>query len=198
MCATAQEARCRRASFLAAGHRLRIPSACLEPTPLQRALAEAPQRTVEGAAAPDEEYCLFRLGALTVGVRSKLVREVTRMGPLTPLPRAPAFLMGVVGHRGAVVPLIDLLRFLGQGESKVVARSRLFISEQGSFEVGFLAEQVVGLRRIALAERLPAPAGVGVGSEFLEGVVQLREFGTVSLLDLSRVVLAARQKAVAR
>jgi hypothetical protein len=42
------------------------------------------------------------------------------------------------------------------------------------------------------------PAGTGTTSEFLEGVVQSREFGTLSLLNLARVVQSARQKAVAR
>jgi purine-binding chemotaxis protein CheW len=170
----------------------------LEETPLQRALASAPERSVERAVQPDEEFFIFRVGELNVGVRSKLVREVTRMGPLTPLPRAPSFLLGVVGHRGEVVPLIDLLRFFGQGESKVALRSRLFISAQGASVVGFVADQVIGLRRIGLADRLPAPAGMGATREFLEGVVPSREFGTLCLLDLERVVHSARQKAVAR
>jgi purine-binding chemotaxis protein CheW len=172
----------------------------LEQSPLQRALESAPDRAVERIAQREEEFFVFRVGELTLGVRSDLVREVTRMGLLTPLPRAPSFLLGVVGHRGEVVPLVDLLRFLGQGESRApaAARSRLFVSEQGDFVVGFLADQVVGLRQIRVSDKLPAPAGMGTTSEFLEGVVQSREFGTLSLLDLSRVVLAARQRAVAR
>ena len=120
------------------------------------------------------------------------------MGPLTPLPRSPSFLLGVVGHRGEVFPLVDLLRFLAQGESKPTARSRLFISESGGQVVGFLADQVIGLRRIFLEEKLPAPAGGGATQEFLDGVVQSRELGTLSLLHLPRIVQSARQKSVAR
>lgn len=170
----------------------------MDQTPLQRALAGAPDRSVERVAQPDEEFFIFRVGELNLGVRSDLVREVTRMGPLTPLPRSPSFLVGVVGHRGEVIPLVDLLRFLGQGESRAAARTRLFISEQGDFVVGFLADHVVGLRRVFVADKLPAPAGTGTTAEYLEGVVQSREFGTLSLLNLARVVQAARQKAVAR
>ncbi len=120
------------------------------------------------------------------------------MGPLTPLPRSPSFLLGVVGHRGEVVPLVDLLRFIGQGESKPNPRTRLFISEAGSQVVGFLADHVIGLRRILLTDKMPAPAGSGSSQEFLEGVVQSRELGSLSLLHLPRVVQSARQKVVAR
>lgn len=170
----------------------------MESTPLQRALAAAPDRPSAQAARPDEEFFVFRIGELVVGVRSDNVREVTRMGPLTPLPRAPSFMLGVVGHRGEVFPLVDLLRFLGQGESRPTSRSRLFISVSGTFTVGFLADQVIGLRRIFVADKLPPPAGAGTTAEFLDGVVQSREFGALSLLHLSRVVQAARQKAVQR
>lgn len=170
----------------------------LEPSTLQRALAAAPDRASATIARPDEEFFIFRCGDLTLGVRSEHVREVTRMGLLTPLPRSPSFLLGVVGHRGEVVPLVDLLRFIGQGESKPTPRTRLFISEAGSQIVGFLADHVIGLRRIFIADKMPAPAGSGSSQEFLEGVVQSRELGSLSLLHLPRVVQSARQKAVAR
>ena len=170
----------------------------LEPSLLQRALAAASDRASATIARPDEEFFVFRCGDLTLGVRSEHVREVTRMGLLTPLPRSPSFLLGVVGHRGEVVPLIDLLRFIGQGESKPTPRTRIFISDTGSHVVGFLADHVIGLRRIFTSDKMPAPAGSGSSQEFLEGVVQSRELGSLSLLQLPRVVASARQKAVAR
>lgn len=147
---------------------------------------------------PDEEFFIFRCGELSLGVRSQHVREVTRMGLLTPLPRSPSFLLGVVGHRGEVVPLIDLLRFLGQGEAKPTVRTRLFISESNGQVVGFLADHVIGLRRVFIADKMPAPAGTGSSQEFLEGIVQSRELGSLNLLHLPRVIQSARQKSVAR
>lgn len=173
-------------------------SPAVEPSLLQRALVNAPDRATAQAARPDEEFFIFRTGELTLGVRSEHVREVTRMGPLTPLPRSPSFLLGVVGHRGAVFPLVDLLRFLSQGESKPTQRSRLFISESGGQVEGFLADHVIGLRRIFLSDKMPAPAGGGATAEFLDGVVQSRELGSLSLLHLPRIVQSARQKSVAR
>ena len=149
-------------------------------------------------ARPDEEFFIFRSGELTLGVRSEHVREVTRMGPLTPLPRSPSFLLGVVGHRGEVMPLIDLLRFLGQGESKPTSRSRFFVSDCNGHVVGFLADQVIGLRRIFVADKMPAPSGAASTQAFLDGIVQSRELGTLNLLHLPRVVASARQKSVAR
>lgn len=170
----------------------------MEPTPLQRALAEAPEKSRAEAVRPDEEFFIFRLGALTLAVLSKQVREVSRLSPMTPLPRVPSFLLGVVGNRGQVMPVIDLLRFLQQGESKPVPGGRLFVGESSGLLVAFLADQVIGLRRIFVADKMPSPAGGGAASEFLLGLVQHRELGTVSLLDLPRVLAAARASVVRR
>ncbi len=170
----------------------------LEQSPLQSAFAAAPDRPKAQSARPDEEFFVFRSGELMLAVVSKLVREVTRMSAMTPLPRAPSFLLGVVGQRGQVVPVIDLLRFLAQGESKVTPRSRLFLSDSAGFSVSFLADSVIGLRRIFTSERLPPPMSGSLSHEFLQGIVQNRELGALSILDLQRVITSARQKVTSR
>jgi hypothetical protein len=45
---------------------------------------------------------------------------------------------------------------------------------------------------------LPAPAGAGANAEFMDGVVASRDLGALNLLNLPRVLHAARQRAVAR
>ncbi len=170
----------------------------MEPTPLQRALAEAPEKTRPQAPRPEEEFFIFKLGALTLAIVSKHIREVSRLAPLTPLPRTPSFLLGVVGNRGQVMPVIDLLRFLQQGESKPMPGGRLFVGESNGLLVAFLADHVIGLRRIFVADKLPPPAGGGPAAEFLDGLVQHRELGSLSLLDLPKVLQAARASVVRR
>jgi purine-binding chemotaxis protein CheW len=133
-----------------------------------------------------------------MGVRSEHVREVTRMGLVTPLPRAPAFVLGVVGQRGEVFPVIDLLRFLGQGDSRPKPGARLFVAAVSGSVVAFVVEQVEGLRRIAEADRLPPPSGPGPGLEHVEGVSQPKLAGPLTLLDLPGIVAAARRALVSR
>ena len=170
----------------------------MSPTPLQAAINEAPERATVGDQRAEEEYFVFQVGDLTLGAPSNQVREVTRLGPITPLPRAPAFVMGVVGHRGDVVPLVDLLRFFAQGEMKPGSRSRFFIGESGGQRVGFLTDTLLGLRKIYVADRIQAPMGSGAQSEFVTGLVQLKDIPALSLLDLSRIIASARARVVAR
>jgi len=146
----------------------------------------------------EREFFFFRLGELRLGVPSDLVREVIRSSKLTPLPRAPSFLLGVCGHRGEVLPVLDLLRFLGKGESRPGPRSRLFVATSGAFVAGVLVDAVAGIERIPPSEILPAPMGDDAATEHLMGIVQRKGQELVSLINLARLLQVARQRVVSR
>lgn len=169
----------------------------MEPTPLQRALQGAPERAPPQKGLPDRELFFFRLGELRLGVPSENVREVLRAGPLTPVPRAPSFILGVCGHRGEVLPVLDLLRFLGKGEARIHARSRLFVGIAGAFVTAVVTDAVVGLQRVKLQDILPSPVGGEASGEHFLGVVT-RGAEVTSLLDFAKVLRTARQRAVGR
>jgi purine-binding chemotaxis protein CheW len=171
----------------------------LNPTPLQRALGQAPEKATARAERPEKEFFVFKIGELLLGVDSVNAREVTRLGVITPLPRAASFVLGVAGHRGEVLPVIDLLRFFSQGECRSGTRILCFIGVNGAFAASFVADQVVGLRKVFVSDILPAPVGGDVPSEHVQGVLQSSELkATITLLDLPRVLQTSRQRAVSR
>lgn len=170
----------------------------MEPTPLQRALKVAPDKATAAKARPEQEFFCFKLGDLQLAVPSENVREVLRATTMTPLPRSPPFIVGVCGQRGEVLPVMDLLRFLGKGEARIASRSRLFVGVAQSYVTAVIADAVVGLERFALADILPPPMGADVSSEHLTGVVQTKNGRLISLLNFTKVLQAARQRAVAR
>jgi purine-binding chemotaxis protein CheW len=154
---------------------------------------------VAAQARPEQEFFCFRLGDLRLGVPSENVLEVLRAGLLTPLPRTPSFIMGVTGHRGEVLPVVDLLRFLSKGEARIGPRTRLFVGVSGSYVAGVVADTVLGLRRIPVADILPPPLGGDAAAEHLLGVVQGGGANdSINLLNFSKLLQTARQRAVAR
>ena len=168
-------------------------------TPLQEALEKAPVRSASAKAAATRELFVFKLGEFTMALESVHVREVTRSGPLTPLPRMPSYLLGVGGQRGEVLPVVDLLRFFSRGESTVTERTRLFICSHQSWTVAFVADSVVGLQRFEEAKIFPAPVGGGdLPIEFLGGVLVGPKSSAIALLNLPRLLSAARTRAVSR
>jgi purine-binding chemotaxis protein CheW len=159
----------------------------------------APERAVLTQARPEQEFFCFKVGDLRLGVPSENVLEVLRAGLLTPLPRTPSFLLGVSGHRGQVLPVIDLLRFLSKGEARIGSRTRLFVGVSGTFTTGVVADVVLGLRRIPVADILPPPLGGDAAAEHLLGVVQgATSEDNISLLNFTKLLQTARQRAVSR
>ncbi|HGM5579676.1 TPA: chemotaxis protein CheW [Pseudomonas putida] len=53
-------------------------------------------------------YLLFRIGEQRFALDVHEVIEVLPLRPLKPIARAPAWVAGILGHRGALVPVIDL------------------------------------------------------------------------------------------
>jgi purine-binding chemotaxis protein CheW len=159
----------------------------------------APERAAAAQSRPEQEFFCFKVGELRLGVPSDCVLEVFRAPGITPLPRTPAFVMGVAGHRGQVLPVLDLLRFLGKGEARVGPRTRLFVGVSGPYVAAAVADSVIGLRRILATDILPPPMGGDAAAEHLMGVVQPGARGEgLALINFVKLLQVARQRAVMR
>jgi len=59
------------------------------------------------------DLLLFSLADSRYAVETQHVTEVIALRDLSPLPRTPSFLAGVIHHRGRILPVLDVHRFLG-------------------------------------------------------------------------------------
>jgi purine-binding chemotaxis protein CheW len=62
--------------------------------------------------APRQDVVRFTLCGEPFAVAAEHVVEATAIGEPTPVPGTPEFLLGVVNHRGRVLPVVDLRRQL--------------------------------------------------------------------------------------
>src|SRR5262249_2870321 len=84
-----------------------------------------------------------RARALSLG----LVGEVAEVGAVTRLPAADPRTLGLILHRGAVLPLVDLGRRLGAGPRRPDSMpGRLCIITRSAHPIAFPVEAVLGLR----------------------------------------------------
>ena len=139
-------------------------------------------------------FCLRLLGG-RYAFEAPLVTEVVRLGPLTRLPAAPSFLPGVFTHRGEVLPVLDIGQLVGQGAIPIRPSTRAAIVHCGPWKVAVISDGVEGL--VALPRRAiePPPAESTGMAEFLSGVARDKQ-GTIAVLDLPRLVEAARSRVV--
>jgi len=91
------------------------------------------------------EILVVELAGRHYGAPLKAVREVFTLGPLTPVPTAPAAVAGVANLRGQVVPVLDLMRLLDLGLHRLRLGDPVVLVEHDGTRVGLLVDRVVGL-----------------------------------------------------
>ena len=78
----------------------------------------------------------FAIGDDQYGVDIMAVREIKGWTAITPLPRQPEYVRGVLNLRGVIVPIIDLRCRFGQGLTEATPMHIVIIVQIGSKPVG--------------------------------------------------------------
>lgn len=146
-----------------------------------RALASAPQGNAASlrlAAHPlpeHSQYLTFTLGTEVFALGILSIKEIIEYASLTTIPMMPAYVLGVINLRGAVVPVINLPSRFGREPSVVGKRTCIVIVEvdtrEGIQDVGLLAGTVNEVIAIAGHDIEPAHTfGTNVRADFLLGI----------------------------
>lgn len=119
------------------------------------------------------EYLAFRLDGDLYAVPVATIREIVRPPPITPVPRAPRAILGIMSGRGRVVTIIDARRKLGLPEAPIGGRTRILVTENGAERIGLLVDEVLMVYRLAEGEIERAAQGIGsdVG-DYIAGVAR--------------------------
>lgn len=136
-----------------------------------RALAQRPVET----APPGEvlEILSFTLGRERYAIETRFVREVARSGDVTPVPGAPAFVMGITHMRGDVLAIIDLPRLFGVAGGGITDRACTIVLGAGASELGMLADAVHAVDALPAKQVLAPPESIaGIGRASLRGVTR--------------------------
>ena len=116
----------------------------LEPLPPEAEAVEAPAEE----RPPERQYCLFRAGRERFCLSVLDVEEVVEWPPVTGVPLAPPFLLGVFNLRGAIVPVIDIAFTEGRRSDlpprHIVVASRRGQEEGGDLRLGIASDEVMG------------------------------------------------------
>ena len=130
----------------------------------------------------------FKVGAEEYGLSLSAIQETITLRRITRVPKAAPYIKGVINLHGNVIPVIDVARRLGTGETAAGAGSRIVVVETETEVVGLLAERVSSVTRLAPSSVQPPPAMVaGIAAEYLEGVARLPDRFLI-FLNLTRVM----------
>jgi purine-binding chemotaxis protein CheW len=133
-------------------------------------------------AVQRERFVVVQLGEERYGLPVAAVDEVVRRPEsLTRLPKAPAYVQGVLNLRGRIVPVIDQRqRFSVEGAAG--AGGRIVVVTLGALQAGFAVDGVSSILEVEAGDLLPAPDLAGDGDRLFDRAVE-RDGEVILLID---------------
>jgi len=127
------------------------------------------------------ELLAFSLVGERYAIEAASVLEVMLLRDLTPVPCTPPVILGVVNHRGRIIPIIDLRRLLDLPGQEVGEKRWIVVMDVDGMMFGIGAEAVMGTIRIQASDLAPPPRSLaGDRQTFIRGVTG----EMVAVLDL--------------
>ncbi len=135
----------------------------------------------------ETQIVVCELGSQRYGIDISAVREIIRFQPITAVPRAPAFVEGIINLRGRIVPVVDLASRFGLPDRPATKASRIVVSETSGTRVSLIVDGVTEVLDVS-SDAMEATPDVAVGNDsaYLRGIAKLDDC-LVALLDVDRL-----------
>ncbi len=131
-----------------------------------------------------DSLLVLALGEGRYALPLRAVDRVVRMAAITPLPKAPDAVLGVINLQGRVIPVINMRRRFRLPEREIALTDQLVVAHTARRPVALVADAVLDV--IAYPpQSLVAAEDVMPGIEYVEGVVKLED-GLILIHDLDR------------
>jgi purine-binding chemotaxis protein CheW len=133
----------------------------------------------------------FRLGQDLFAADIFSVERVLRYVAPSSVPDVPAWVEGVLEHRGTVIPVVDMRRRIGLSDTSITAETRIVVLTTADGCVGGIVDAVHEVAIVPAASvAAPPPLFRGLSSHFLRGIAKVRD-QLVVVLDVDRVLASA-------
>lgn len=140
------------------------------------------------------QVVVFKLANEEFGVPIDTVQEIVRVPEqLTRVPKAPAFVEGVINLRGAVLPVIDQRRRFGMDCAERTDRQRIMVYLLDGVRTGFIVDLVTEVLKIPKGAIAPAPSLSPEQAKLIREVANLEQAKRLVLLIDPDQLLDARE-----
>lgn len=122
------------------------------------------------------------------------VERIVRVVEVTPLPKAPEIVLGVVNVQGQITPVINIRKRFCLPEREMNLSDQLIIAHTSRRTVALVADAVSGVIERSEQEVIAAEK-VLPGIEYVEGVVKLED-GMILIHDLNKFLSLEEEQAL--
>lgn len=137
-------------------------------------------------------YLSFRIGTEIFAVNVENVLNILEMTKITKMPKAPDYLLGVINHRGRVLPVIDSRLKFDIEATEITTNTCIIVFEimrdDNDVNIGAVVDAVKEVLEIESKNIMPIPSiGKYHNTDFLRGMYKTDD-GFVMILDIEKVL----------
>jgi purine-binding chemotaxis protein CheW len=132
----------------------------------------------------DMQIVVFALDEPRYALDLSTVERVVRAVEITPLPKAPEIVLGVINMQGQVVPVVDIRKRFRLPEREVNIDDRFIISRTSRRLVALVADDVIGVQKLENREIVSAEQALPFAG-YIKGVAKV-EGDLLLIYDLDR------------
>jgi len=153
--------------------------------------AEAVDQAVKAMVDREGKYLTFTMDKEEYGIGILKIKEIIGMMPITPVPRTPEHVKGVINLRGKVIPVVDLRLKFGMDAIDYTERTCTIVVEiegsTGTVMMGIVVDSVSEVLNIKGEDIEDTPTfGTRLNTDYILGMAKM-EGGVKILLDIDRV-----------
>lgn len=138
----------------------------------------------------------FALDALRYALYLSVVERVVRAVEITPLPKAPEIVVGVINVQGRIIPMVNVRKRFRLPERNVTLNDQFIIAHTSKRAVALVVDTVHGVAEYGEDMLTPAEEIVA-GLEYVDGIVRLRD-GMVLIHNLESFLSLEEQRSLDR
>ncbi len=145
------------------------------------------------------KYLTFFLDREEYGLEILKVREIIGMMDITPVPRTPDFLCGVINLRGKVIPVVNLRAKFAMETIESNGETCIIVVQAQELEMGIVVDRVSEVIDIPSSAIQPPPAfgNKGISINYILGIGKT-DNSIKLLLNIDRVLSRAELGRVAQ
>jgi len=158
------------------------------------------------AADDTVQLVTFQVGTGEYGLDINVITEVIRPIKITPLPRMPKFIEGVINLRGVIIPIVDLRKRFALSEVRNDLRKMRMLITKGAVNsaareeaklLGLVVDGVQEVLHVPKNDIAPSPeAATGEQADFITGMGKVGD-RLIILLDITRILSQQERSALA-
>jgi len=123
------------------------------------------------------EVVEFELGGERYALDIQLVREIVEMMQITPIPRAPPFISGVINLRGEITNIMNLNTLLGLANQEIRDNQKIIVlvpEAAGGSNVGIIVDDVSSVLQVLESDIDRIGEGFASDfSSFVKGIIKI-------------------------